>query len=80
MIEGRLRFDSWESKTGEKRSKLKVVVDNFQFLGRAGGEGGATEGDGQNVERHSPPARTEAAPASTPVAAPKEELEDDVPF
>ena len=41
MVEGRLRFDSWESKTGEKRNKLKVVVDNVQFLGRAG-EGGGT--------------------------------------
>jgi len=33
-IEGRLRFDSWEDKNGHgKRSKLSVVVENFQFLG-----------------------------------------------
>ncbi len=33
FLEGRLKFDSWESKEGEKRSKLKVVLDRFQFLG-----------------------------------------------
>src|SRR4051795_12648355 len=43
-IEGRLRFDSWEDKNGHgKRSKLSVVVENFQFLGgrddQPGGDG-----------------------------------------
>lgn len=34
FIEGRLRLDSWDDKkTGEKRSKLKVVADSVQFLG-----------------------------------------------
>ena len=82
MIEGRLRFDSWESKTGEKRSKLKVVADNFQFLGRGGGEGGSSEGEDQSLERSSPPQRTGAAPAApqAQVPAPAEDLEDDVPF
>jgi len=33
-IEGRLRYDTWEDKNGGgKRSKLAVVVENFQFLG-----------------------------------------------
>src|SRR4051794_28325029 len=33
-LEGRLRFDSWDDKNGNgKRSKLSVVVENFQFLG-----------------------------------------------
>ena len=33
MIEGRLKLDTWESKEGEKRSKLRVVASNVQFLG-----------------------------------------------
>lgn len=33
LVEGRLKFDSWEDKQGGKRSKLTVVVDNFSFLG-----------------------------------------------
>src|SRR5688500_12742826 len=31
MVEGRLKFDSWEDKqTQQKRSKLSVVLENFQ--------------------------------------------------
>lgn len=33
LIEGKLRLDSWQDKDGNKRSKLKVVVDNLQFIG-----------------------------------------------
>jgi single-strand DNA-binding protein len=43
FVEGRLQLDTWEDKqTGQKRSKLKVVGENVQFLpdGRAGGGGG----------------------------------------
>jgi single-strand DNA-binding protein len=32
-IEGHLKLDQWADKqTGDKRSKLKIVVDNVQFL------------------------------------------------
>jgi len=33
FVEGHLRTDSWEGRDGQKRSKLVVVVDRFQFLG-----------------------------------------------
>lgn len=32
FIEGRLNFSSWETKEGEKRSKLSVTCDRFQFI------------------------------------------------
>ena len=33
LIEGRLQLDQWEDKkNGEKRSRLRVVADNVQFL------------------------------------------------
>src|SRR5512136_1237625 len=33
LIEGRLRLDQWDDKqTGQKRSRLGVVLENFQFL------------------------------------------------
>jgi single-strand DNA-binding protein len=40
FVEGRLDFDQWQSPDGQKRSRLRVVADNFQFLdsGRGGGE------------------------------------------
>ena len=37
-IEGRLQMDTWEDKnSGQKRSKLKVVGENMQFIGSGGG-------------------------------------------
>ena len=46
FIEGRLKYDQWEDKQGGgKRSKLTVVIDNFQFIGgRDGGGGGGGGG------------------------------------
>src|SRR5687767_12749973 len=37
FVEGRLKYDTWDDKAGSgKRSKLSVVVENFQFLGGKG--------------------------------------------
>lgn len=33
FIEGRLKFESWESKEGDKRSTIKVDCERIQFLG-----------------------------------------------
>ena len=48
LVEGRLKYDTWEDKQGGgKRSKHSVVIDNFQFLGgREGGGGGGGGGGG----------------------------------
>lgn len=35
FIEGRLELDTWETRTGERRSKLRVVADTLQFLSRS---------------------------------------------
>ncbi|MCP4590155.1 MAG: single-stranded DNA-binding protein [bacterium] len=40
LVEGRLHYSQWEGQDGQKRSKLEVVIDNFQFLGSGGGGGG----------------------------------------
>ena len=45
FIEGRLKLDTWEDKDGGKRSKMRVVIENFQFLGAAGGGGGGGGGE-----------------------------------
>ena len=37
LLQGRLKYDQWDDKQGGgKRSKLSVVVENFQFLGGRG--------------------------------------------
>ena len=33
LIEGRLKLDQWESNEGQKRSKMGVVMETFQFVG-----------------------------------------------
>jgi single-strand DNA-binding protein len=33
LVEGRLTFDSWQAQDGSKRSKLRVTVERFQFVG-----------------------------------------------
>jgi len=42
-IEGHFKLDQWTDKENQKRSKLKIIVDNFQFLEpRGGGDGGGS--------------------------------------
>ena len=77
FVEGRLRLDQWEDKTTkEKRSRMKVVLENFQFLGGGRGEGGA--GEGGEARTYAP--RAGAAPKPAAPAAPPENLDEDVPF
>jgi single-strand DNA-binding protein len=33
LIEGRLKLDQWQDQQGQNRSKLKVVVESFSFVG-----------------------------------------------
>ncbi len=58
FIEGRLQFDSWEGQDGQRRNKLKVVAENFQFIG--GRQDGPDAGGGQQAAA---PARSQGAPA-----------------
>jgi single-strand DNA-binding protein len=76
-IEGRLQMDTWEDKaSGQKRSKLKVVAENLQFL-PGSGTGGQAGG------RPNPP-REETGHTHQEGASPaghgEYEEEDDIPF
>lgn len=81
FVEGRLRLDQWEDKnTKEKRSRMKVVCENFQFLGSGGQRSEAGNGGGEGGEsRYNAPAPRNAAP-SRPAPAQQENLDEDVPF
>jgi single-strand DNA-binding protein len=54
FIEGRLKFDEWEDRDGNKRNKLRVVIENFQFVDSRGGGGGASSGGGRGSRQESP--------------------------
>jgi single-strand DNA-binding protein len=45
LVSGRLEQRSWEDKeTGQKRSKVEVIVEDFNFVGGGAGDGGSTGG------------------------------------
>jgi len=60
LVEGRLKFSSWENKEGQRRSKLTVVAEQFQFLGAPGG-GSRSGSGGSGGGRAEAPARSGAA-------------------
>lgn len=67
FIEGRLKLDQWDDKqTGQKVSKLRVVLESFQFIG------GRAEGGVAPQPRPAP-----QAPSVNQGESP---AEDDVPF
>jgi len=73
LIEGRLRLDQWEDKqSGQKKSKLGVVLESFQFLDSGGGRG---EGGSSAPSRPAPAAPPPDAGDAEPPAE-----HDDVPF
>ena len=49
LIEGKLRQSTWQDReTGQNRSKIEVIVDNWEFVGgRGDGRGGSGSGGGQ---------------------------------
>ncbi len=65
IVVGRLKQDSWESKDGEKRTKLKVVVEQFDFVG------------GKDRDEKTAPTKSRA-PASRGNHSPVRD--DDIPF
>ena len=82
FVEGRLKLDQWESKVGEKRSALKVVLDNFEFVD--------SKQDGSTVPPQAYNKKTEEG-ASAEISSPSSntsssdshsdpDLDEDVPF
>ena len=74
FIEGRLKFDEWEDRDGNKRNKLRVVIENFQFVDSrsgGGGRGAPSEGGRGGGEESAAPV---AGGGHEPVG------EDEIPF
>ena len=71
-IEGKLRYSSWETQDGQRRSKLEVVVDEVEFMSRR---------DGAAVPASQQPAVPYSAPAAAAPQPPAADLYDeDIPF
>ncbi len=79
FIEGRLRLDQWQDKDGSNRSKLKVVIESFEFIdSRGGGGGGGGDYQGGQGGYASAPAGAAAGSGGGGGHAPISE--DDIPF
>lgn len=79
LVEGRLQYSSWENDDGQKRSKVSIVAENVQFLGRPqGADGGSSVGS----SRASSTSATSSASSSNrgEVERIDEEDFDDLPF
>lgn len=81
FIEGRLKLDQWESKEGEKRSAIRVVLDNFEFVDSGKSDGSSSPNDSISQPTRAPDALEPS------VSPPKEDspptdpdLDEDVPF
>ena len=85
LVEGRLNFSSWDDReSGQQRSKVDVVVENWSFTGskndNAGG-GNAGGGHQQQQETSPPqPAPSFPGPDSFGGAPAGGGMSDDVPF
>ena len=85
LVEGRLQFDTWEGADGQKRSKHRVFVQNFQFLGAARGGARGAPGGGPGQQRRPAPAREasqqeQAGGQDQDEGPPEYPADDDIPF
>jgi len=84
FIEGHLKLDQWTSQDGQKRSRIKIVVDNFQFLEPR--PGGSPPESGFRSSRPAPtPSRPPADPGTTfdnppEMEPPEPRGEEEIPF
>ena len=88
FIEGHLQLDQWDDKaTGQKRSRLRVVGENMQFIGGQGQGGGGGNAQGGNPQQSKPaqqqqqPSGDSAPPQNGGAAASSfDDDADDIPF
>ena len=89
LVEGRLQLDTWEGKDGQKRSKHRVFVERFQFIGSGGGSEGrqqrSPEAQSRSGQGSSPNESYGQTPPSQPAqqqppSAYDEQGNDEIPF
>ncbi len=76
LVSGRLQQRSWE-QDGQKRSKIEVVVEDFNFVG--GGDG-PSDGGGSSAPAPKSATKSDDAPASSGALSDEPINLDDIPF
>jgi single-strand DNA-binding protein len=83
FVEGRLQYEQWETKEGEKRNRLKVKADRVQFLGRGSARGGGEGQGGQDRQRGGTQGQGESTDRKGALSEGSQDqdiAEDDIPF
>ena len=81
FVEGRLKLDQWESKEGEKRSALRVVLDNFEFVdSKQDGPGAAVRSSDNANASQTDKKVSESPPPPEKESRNDPDLDEDVPF
>jgi single-strand DNA-binding protein len=71
VVEGAIRQDSWTDKEGQKRTRLKVLVNRVHFPPRVGGrgDGPGEEADGMAAGGGAPAPVSASRPTPRPATA-----------
>ena len=83
FVEGRLKFDQWDDKeTGQKRSKLSVILESFQFIGSRDNSDAPVEKkkDESLWKEEAPATKSNKSRGRQTVAAGAKYKEADIPF
>lgn len=85
LVEGRLHYNQWTGQDGQKRSKLEVVVERFQFVGGGRpGEGGRPSDAGRPAAAPAPQqvdrGGYDEGPPPAEAAFPPADVDSDIPF
>jgi single-strand DNA-binding protein len=75
-VEGRLRFEQWTQEDGQRRSKHRVIVEQFRFVDRKPGSGKPDKRDARPKRR----ASGKNAKAARPVEAEPVGVGDELPI
>lgn len=78
LVEGTLKLETWQSKTGEKRSKIKVVAQSVKFIGGGRPDSGEAKASPRLNDAVGQAAEKEPVTEETPPE--HEETEEDIPF
>ncbi|MYB02412.1 single-stranded DNA-binding protein [Candidatus Poribacteria bacterium] len=82
LMEGALKFESWEAPDGTNRNRLKVRLQRFEFVGsrsdNGNGNGNAT--DNSNPTGNGNATGSPETPAPAPTTDNQPITDDDIPF
>jgi single-strand DNA-binding protein len=79
-IEGKLRWSQWETKEGQKRSKVEILIDDLEFFSSRSNTGGGSDYNAGSTQHAAGSASASVTDAQIPAAPEVTVYDDDIPF